>query len=253
MPNVIAGRQPVIEALRAGTTIDEIVFLAGAQGKAIEEIKAMALQRNIRTSQIHRQQFRELAIDATTQGVIAVVPSKTYLTLAQVADSAALRPTPGLLLILDGIEDPHNLGALIRTAECAGFHGVVLPKHHAAPVTTAVVKASAGATEYMPVAEATNIVQAIQDLKKRSYWIAGLDAAAERPYTTLDYCVPLGIVVGNEGKGIRRLVKEHCDDLVSIPLFGKIGSLNASVAGALVMYEAARKRGWEKQDPSART
>ncbi len=134
------------------------------------------------------------------------------------------------------------MGALVRTAECAGVHGVVLPKHHAASVTTTVVKTSAGATEHMPMAEVTNIVNTLEQLKEDHYWVVGLDAEGDRLYTQIDYATPVALVVGSEGKGIRRLVREHCDYLVKIPLFGKIPSLNASVAGALVMFEVARQR-----------
>ncbi|MBM2842097.1 MAG: rRNA ((2251)-2'-O)-methyltransferase RlmB [Bacteroidetes bacterium] len=230
MNRIIAGRQPVIEALRAGTQIEKVVFLMGVHGRAIDEIKS-------------RQEFRELASDATTQGVVALMTSQQkYALLETILDIPHKRDEKGLILILDEIEDPQNLGALVRTAECAGVHGVIIPKHHSASVTSAVAKASAGAVEHMAMAEVTNIVSMIEELKQQGYWIVGLDAMGDKLYTEIDYKIPIAIVVGNEGKGIRRLVKEHCDFLVKIPLYGKIASLNASVAGALVMYEATKQR-----------
>jgi 23S rRNA (guanosine2251-2'-O)-methyltransferase len=243
MTRIIAGRQPVIEALRAGTPIDQIVLLTGIHGKIIHDITALAEQKNVRIKEIGRQEFRELASDATTQGVVAMIPAKhQFVSLDQITEIGRERNEAGFLLILDEIEDPHNLGALIRTAECAGAHGVVIPKHRSATVTSTVVKTSAGAAEYMAICEATNIVALIEELKQRDYWIVGLDPRGDKAYSAIDYRTPTAIVVGSEGKGIRRLVREHCDFLVHIPLFGKIESLNASVAGAIVMYEVAEQR-----------
>ncbi len=244
MHNIIAGRKPVMEALRAGTRIEQIVLLTGVQGRVIEAIRELAGRKQVQVVQANKQQFRELATDATTQGVVALVASRTFADLREILEAPRARGVPGLLLVLDEIEDPHNLGALVRTAECAGFHGVIIPKHHAASVTSVAVKASAGATEHLPIAEVTNIVQSIEKLKEQGYWVVGLDASGDRLYTEVEYGTPVAIVVGNEGKGIRRLVKEHCDHVVKIPLLGKVQSLNASVAGALVMYEAVRRRGW---------
>ncbi len=242
MNDIIPGRRPVMEALTAGTRIEKIVLLAGVQGKAIEDIKALARDHDVPVVQATRQEFRNLATDATTQGVVAIISARTYVTLEDLLEIPAARQEQGVLLILDEIEDPHNLGALIRTAECSGVHGVVIPRHHAASVTAAVVKASAGATEHIPVAEVTNIVRTLEQMKEAGYWVAGLDATAEKLYTEVDYTVPTGIVVGNEGRGMRRLVREHCDQLVKIPLYGVVSSLNASVAGALAMYEVRRQR-----------
>lgn len=242
MQSVIAGRKPVIEALKSGTSVEKIVLLVGIQGDIIREIRALASERGVPVVQADRQQFRGLATDQTTQGVVAVVAARRFVGLEAILEVPGRRGEPGFLLILDEIEDPHNLGALVRTAECAGVHGVVLPKHRSATVTSTVVKASAGATEYVPMAEVTNIAAALEELKKGGYWIVGLDGRGERAYTDVDYTTPVALVIGNEGKGIRRLVRERCDHLVRIPLFGKIESLNASVAGALAMYEVARKR-----------
>ena len=232
-----------MEALRAGTNIEKIVFLLGVQGTVIEDIRHAAERNNVPVSQASRQEFRELASDATTQGVVAIVrQSKTFVSLDEIVGTAEAKKEKPLILILDSIEDPQNLGALVRTAECAGVHGVVIPKHHAASVTSAVVKASAGATEHVAMAEVTNIVSTMDELKGRGFWTAGVAVEGDTPFTGFDYTTAAAIVIGNEGKGIRRLVREHCDRLVRIPMYGSLGSLNASVAGALVMYEAARQR-----------
>jgi len=213
------------------------------QGSVIEEIRQAAQRSKVPVSQASRQEFRELASDATTQGVVAIVrDAKKFVGIDEIVQRAEARGEKPLILLLDGIEDPQNLGALVRTAECAGVHGVVIPKHHAASVTSAVVKASAGATEHMAMSEVTNIVNTLDELKERGFWTAGVALEGDIPYTAFDYTTPAAIVVGSEGKGIRRLVREHCDRLVRIPMYGAIESLNASVAGGLVMYEAARQR-----------
>jgi 23S rRNA (guanosine2251-2'-O)-methyltransferase len=242
MQSIIAGRKPVMEALRSGTRVEKVVFLVGVQGAFIQELRALAEQRGVPVAEANKQQFRELAPDQTTQGVVAIVPTRQLLGLEELIAIPARRRQTGFLLVLDGIEDPHNLGALIRTAECAGVHGVILPKHHSATVTATVIKTSAGATEHVAIAEVTNVTSALKELKKEGYWVVGLDRAGDKLYTDLDYLFPVALVVGNEGRGIRRLVREHCDHLVRIPLHGKIESLNASVAGALAMFEVVRSR-----------
>ncbi len=239
---IIAGRNPVIEALKAGTIIEKVVILAGVKGSAIERIRTLAKRNRVPCVEAGKQRFRELVSDATTQGVVAIVGTKAYVELEDILRIAEEKKEPPFLLILDEIEDPQNLGALLRTAECIGVHGAVIPKHHAASVNQTVARTSAGASEHMPVAKVTNIASTIEELKGKGVWVVGTDAKAEKTYTEIDYTSPLAIVIGNEGKGIRHLVKEKCDFLVRIPLFGKIESLNASVAGALVMYEAGRKR-----------
>jgi 23S rRNA (guanosine2251-2'-O)-methyltransferase len=243
MGRIIAGRQPVMEALRAGTSIERVVFLAGVHGMVIDDLKTLAQGKGVEIAELGRQEFRELASDTTTQGVVALVAAQKKLSsLKDIVAIPSQRNEKGFLLIVDNIEDPHNLGALIRSAECAGAHGVIIPKHHTAPLSETVSKASAGAVEHMAIAEVTNIVNAIEELKEAGYWIVGLEAEGVKLFSTVDYSSPTAIIVGSEGKGMRRLVREHCDFLVNIPLHGKISSLNASVAGALVMYEVARQR-----------
>jgi 23S rRNA (guanosine2251-2'-O)-methyltransferase len=240
--NIIAGRNPVIEALRAGTMIEKVVILAGVRGDIIEKIRGMARRNRVPVVEVGKQKFRELVSDTTTQGVVAIVGTKSYVEIDDILAQASERSEPPFVLILDEIEDPQNLGALIRTAECVGIHGVIIPKHHAASVNQTVAKTSAGASEHVPVAKVTNIAQTLEELKQKGLWIVGSSSDAEQLYTEVDYAMPIALVVGNEGKGIRQLVKEKCDFLVRIPLYGKVGSLNASVAGALVMYEVVRKR-----------
>jgi 23S rRNA (guanosine2251-2'-O)-methyltransferase len=240
--NLIAGRQPVMEALRSGKPIEKVVVLFGVKGSAIERIKTAAKQAQVPVVEVGKHRFRELVNDTTTQGVVAVVGTKRYVEVTDILDLAKERNEMPFLLILDEIEDPHNLGALIRTAECAGAHGVIIPKHHAASVNQTVVKTSAGASEHMLVAKVTNVVQCMEELKSKGVWIAGTEASGGKSMYDTDFALPVALVIGNEGAGVRRLVKEKCDFLVKIPLYGKIGSLNASVSGALVMYEVVRKR-----------
>jgi 23S rRNA (guanosine2251-2'-O)-methyltransferase len=247
MNEFIAGRNPVIEALRSGATIEKIVVLYGVRGSAIERIKDLARQSSVPVVEVNKQKFRELVNDTTTQGVVALVGTKEYVSLDTLLKTAKEKNQPPFLLVLDEIQDPQNLGAIIRTAECVGAHGVIIPKHHSATVNQTVAKASAGASEQVPIAKVTNIATTLQELKEQGIWIVGADATGDRLYYELDYKTPLAIVVGNEGEGIRRLVKEKCDFLVRIPLFGKIGSLNASVAAALVMYEVVRARNGIRQ------
>lgn len=242
MTHVLTGRKPVMEALRAGRPLDRILVLRGTHGSTIDEIRRLAEQRGITILDSEKQHFREFTPEAVTQGVIAFAPQKKAAELEDILEGIRQRGETGFVLILDQIEDPQNLGALIRTAECAGTHGVILPKHHAAPINETVIKASAGATEHLPVAEVTNIVSAIEDLKQAGFWVVGLAGDGDKVYSQVDYTVPIAFVVGNEGRGIRRLVKEHCDHLIRIPLFGKVESLNASVAGALGMFEVVRQR-----------
>lgn len=242
METFIAGRKPVLEALRAGTAIERVLLLVGVQGQGIADIQKSAQQASIPVLHVPRDEFRRLAPDHVTQGVLAVVAARTFADLDEILELPRRRHEQGFLLVLDELEDPQNLGALVRTAECVGAHGVIIPKHHAATVTSAVVKASAGATEHIFIAEVTNIAQTLKRLKDEGYWVVGLDGAGDRPYTAVDLELPVALVVGNEGRGIRRLVKERCDFLVKIPLRGKIASLNASAAGAVVMYEVLRQR-----------
>lgn len=239
---IIVGRNPVIEALRADTPIEKIFLLYGVKGSSVGKIRHLAKQHNVLCVEVGKQKFRELVRDAAAQGVAAIVGTKTYVDTVDILAIASQRGEAPFVLVFDEIEDPQNLGALLRTAECTGVHGVVIPKHHAAHISVGVEKASAGASEYVPVAKVTNIASCLDELKDRGVWVVGAATDGNKVFTEIDYSMPVALVIGSEGKGIRKLIKEKCDFLVKIPLFGKIQSLNASVAGGLLMYEVARRR-----------
>ena len=238
----IAGRQPLLEALKSRQPIDQILILHGTAGAQIQQIKQLAREQRIAVKEADKERFREVSGDTVTQGVLALVNDYRYVEIEDILALAQRKNEPPFLLVLDEIEDPHNLGALVRTAECAGVHGVIIPKHHAASVNQTVIKTSAGATSHMPIARVTNIAQTLDELKKENIWIVGTDMQAEKKYFEHDYRGAVAVVIGSESSGMRRLVKEKCDFLVSIPMHGKIESLNASVAGGLVLFEAANLR-----------
>ena len=240
--NIIAGRKPVIEALNAGTPVEKIYILRGTHGEPIDTIKRLARQKNILCSETDKHVIEKFSRDTNSQGVVAIVGTKEYIDVDEILSVATAKNEKAFILLFDEIEDPHNLGALIRTAVCLGAHGGIIPKHNAAPVNETVAKTSAGASAHFPIAKVTNIAATIEELKEKGIWIVGTDADAQRSFTDLDYSMPVALVIGNEGKGIRRLVKEKCDFLVKIPMTGSFDSLNASVAGALIMYEVFRKR-----------
>ena len=240
--NIIAGRKPVIEALNAGTPVEKIYILRGTHGEPIDTIKRLARQKNILCSEADKHVIEKFSRDTNSQGVVAIVGTKEYIDVDEILSIATTKNEKAFILLFDEIEDPHNLGALIRTAVCLGAHGGIIPKHYAAPVNETVAKTSAGASAHFPIAKVTNIAATIEELKEKGIWIVGTDADAQRSFTDVDYSMPVALVIGNEGKGIRRLVKEKCDFLVKIPMTGSFDSLNASVAGALIMYEVFRKR-----------
>jgi len=242
MDNLIIGRQPVLEALKSHQPIERILILHGTSGSHIDQIKQLARKFAVPAKETDKKNFAELAGSIQTQGVIAIIDSYKYVEIEYILATAKKKNEPPFILVLDEIEDPHNLGALIRSAECAGVHGVIIPLHNAASVNSTVVKTSAGATAHLPIARVINIGQTLDELKKAGVWIVGTEMESDKLYYEHDYGGALAIVIGNEGKGIRRLVKEKCDFLVKIPMHGKIESLNASVAGALVMFEAAKGR-----------
>jgi 23S rRNA (guanosine2251-2'-O)-methyltransferase len=242
MDNLIVGRQPVLEALKSRQPIERILILHGTSGSHIDQAKQMARKLAIPVKETDKERFAELAGDTLTQGIIAIIDSYQYAEIEEILAIAQQKNESPFILILDEIEDPHNLGALIRSAECAGIHGIVIPLHNAASVNSTVTKTSAGATAHLPIARVTNIAQTMDELKKVGVWIVGTEMESDILYDEHDYRGSLALVIGNEGKGMRRLVKEKCDFLVRIPMHGKIESLNASVAGALVMFEAAKTR-----------
>jgi 23S rRNA (guanosine2251-2'-O)-methyltransferase len=243
-PSIISGRNPVIEALKAGRPIEKIFILRGSHGKPIGIIRDLARKNSVVVTEVDKKKFTELTGSEAAQGVAALAGVKKYEDFDSILDRIASKQSDEspFLLILDEITDPHNVGALIRTAECAGVDAVILPKHHSAPLTETVLKTSAGAVEHIPVIRVTNITHTLERLKAKGYWIVGTDGRADKRYDEIDYTSPIAVIIGAEGKGMRRLVKEKCDFLVHIPVKGKIESLNASVAGGIVMYEATRQR-----------
>ncbi|MCL4426291.1 MAG: 23S rRNA (guanosine(2251)-2'-O)-methyltransferase RlmB [Firmicutes bacterium] len=243
----IEGKNVVLEALRAGRPINRILLAEGM--RQLQEIRGLARQLGIPVELVKRERLDRESVTGRHQGVIAQAAAKGYAELEDLLSLAAQRGQAPLLLVLDGIEDPHNLGALLRTVETAGAHGVVIPKHHAVGLTAAVARASAGAMEYVSVARVTNLVRAIGELQEAGLWVYGADANGEKIYWETDLRRPLALVVGGEDRGISRLVKEKCDLLVRIPMQGSISSLNASVAGALLLYEARRQR-WPTPGPT---
>ncbi|MBQ1395994.1 MAG: 23S rRNA (guanosine(2251)-2'-O)-methyltransferase RlmB [Eubacterium sp.] len=238
--DLIIGRNPVTEALKSGRTIEKLILQDGATGSA-SMIYALAKERGIPVERAEKQDLDKLAGNRAHQGAAAIVSPYDYAepeALIRQAEEACEDP---ILLVLDEIEDPHNLGAIMRTAECAGAGGILIPKRHGCGLTETVAKTSAGAIEYMPVARVTNIARTLEELKEKGYWICACDMDGT-PYTKADLTGKIALVIGNEGKGISRLVKEKCDFTISIPMKGHINSLNASNAAAIVLYEAVRQR-----------
>ena len=238
----IEGRNSVLELLESGKDINKIFVTRGEKHGSINKILAIAKERKIIVVEKDKRQMDEMAQEENYQGVIAIVPPFEYVEISDILDTAKERGEDPFVIILDGIEDPHNLGSIIRTAETAGVHGIIIPKRRAASVNSTVNKASAGAVEHMKIARVTNISDAIEELKQAGLWICGTDVSAEKYYYNQDLTGPLGIVIGNEGKGISDKVKKNCDFLVKIPMKGKVTSLNASVSTGIVVYEAVKQR-----------
>jgi len=238
----LEGRNPVREALRSGRTIEKILVVKGNREGAIKDILSTARDMGIVIQEVDRRYLNSISETQAHQGIIAFVTPYSYVSAEDILAKAEKASEPPFVLVLDEIMDPHNLGAIIRTAECCGAHGVIIPKRRAAGLSPAAVKASAGAVEHVPVARVNNIASVLELLKKHGLWVVGADADG-KPYTQHDMKGPIALVIGSEGKGLRRLVKERCDFLAGIPMKGKINSLNASVAAAVLMYEIVRQRG----------
>ncbi|WP_101697333.1 23S rRNA (guanosine(2251)-2'-O)-methyltransferase RlmB [Clostridium minihomine] len=239
--DIIAGRNAVAEALRAGRTIDSLFLARGNRTGSIGAIIAKAKELGIAVKEADPKKLDYLCGHANHQGVVAVAAVKEYATVEDMFRLAEERGEPPFFIVADELEDPHNLGAILRTAECAGAHGVIIPRRRAAGLTFAVGKASAGAVEYVPVARVTNLVKTLEDLKKRGLWIYAADMDGQN-WCGVDYRDPAAIVIGSEGFGVSRLVKEKSDFIISLPMLGKINSLNASVACGVICYEVARQR-----------
>ncbi len=240
--DIIYGRNPVIEALSAGRAIDRIYIQDGLNHPVIKKIKNLAKEKGVRYDFADARRLDKMCGGANHQGVAALAAVHAYAEIEDILRRAEERGEPPFVVICDGITDPHNLGSIIRTANAAGAHGVIIPKNRSAQLTATVAKVSAGALEYTLVAKATNLTSAIEKLKKRGLWIAGTDLSAERSCFESDLSGPLGIVVGSEGSGMSRIVRESCDFLVKIPMLGEAESLNASVAAGVLLYETVRQR-----------
>ena len=238
----VEGRNAVLELLESGRDINKILVANGEKHGSIYKILVIAKERKIIVNEIEKNKLNQIAQTPNNQGVIAIVPPYDYCEVEDILDEAKRRNEMPFILILDGIEDPHNLGSIIRTAETAGVHGIIIPKRRAASVNSTVSKVSAGAVEYMKIARVNNINETIRYLKEQDVWICGTDMDTNTIYTNQDYKMPIAIVIGSEGFGMSRLVKENCDFLVKIPMKGKITSLNASVSAGIIMYEVVRKR-----------
>ena len=238
----IEGRNSVLELLESGKDINKIFVTRGEKHGSINKIIAIAKERKIIIVEKDKKQMEEMAQEENYQGVIAIVPPFEYVEIEDILQTAKERNEEPFVLILDGIEDPHNLGSIIRTAETAGVHGIIIPKRRAAAVNSTVNKTSAGAVEHMKIARVNNISDALEELKKQGLWICGTDIETNKYYYNQDLTGPLGIVIGNEGKGISDKVKKNCDFLVKIPMKGKVTSLNASVSTGIVVYESVKQR-----------
>ena len=242
MNDQVEGRNSVLELLESDKDINKIFITKGERHGSINKIIAIAKEKKVVLIEKDKNQMDEIAQTNNYQGVIATVPPFEYCEIDDILNTAKERKEDAFVLILDGIEDPHNLGSIIRTAETAGVHGVIISKRRAVQVNATVNKASAGAVEHMNIARVTNITECIQKLKEAGLWICGTDVNTETYYYNQDLRGPLGIVIGNEGKGISDRVKKNCDFLVKIPMKGKVSSLNASVSTGIVIYESVKQR-----------
>lgn len=240
---LIEGRNAVMEALRAGTAIDKIFAAQGGAGHTLGHIIFQAKKAGVVVVECDRRKLDAMSRTHSHQGIIAVAAAQRYAAVEDILQAASDRGEAPLVVVCDEISDPHNLGAIIRTAECAGAHGVVIPKRRSAGLTAVVSKTSAGAVSYLPVARVPNIPALLKDLQKKGLWIFGAAAGGDKPLYEADLRSPAAIVIGSEGDGMSRLVREGCDFLVSIPMKGHIDSLNASAAAAVLLYEALRQRG----------
>ena len=239
--NLVAGRNAVKELLSSGRDVDKLLVAKGDREGSIGMLVSIALDRGIPVVEADRRKLDALTGNARHQGVVAYAAGHAYVTVEQILQIARDKGEKPLIALCDGVEDPHNLGAIIRSAECAGFHGLIIPKRRAVGLTTAAVKASAGATEHLPVARVSNLTATLQELKKQGLWVYGADMEGQT-YEQVDMTGPAVFVLGSEGFGISRLVREACDFMVSIPLYGQVNSLNVSAAAAVLFCEAARQR-----------
>lgn len=239
--DMVAGRNAVMEALKGSRSVNKLMIANGSTEGSIKEIIAVAKEKGVNIQYWDRSKLDSIARGIRHQGVLAQVAPVQYAELEDILQVAQDRNEPPFIVLLDELEDPHNLGAILRTADAAGVHGVLIPKHRSCPLSATVAKTSAGAVEHVPVARVGNLVQTIKKLKQEGLWVAAADMDGKDYYDT-DLTGPLLLIIGSEGQGVGRLVKEQCDFVVRIPMVGKINSLNASVAGSILMYEAMKQR-----------
>lgn len=239
---IVSGKNPVLEALRSGRDMNKVWVAEGVKKAGIAELLQLAKEAGIIVQFVPKNKVDQLTDGANHQGVAASVAAYRYAEIDELFERAASRNEDPFFLILDELEDPHNLGSILRTADATGVHGVIIPKRRAVGLTAVVAKTSTGAIEHVPVARVGNLAQTVEDLKKRGVWIAGTDAKGSADYRRMDAKLPLAIIIGSEGKGMSRLLKEKCDFLYNMPMVGHVTSLNASVAAAILMYEVLRNR-----------
>ncbi|WP_438313594.1 23S rRNA (guanosine(2251)-2'-O)-methyltransferase RlmB [Sporosarcina sp. FA9] len=238
---LIGGKNPIAEALRSGRELNKIWIAEGLNKKGIGEILSLANEAKIIVQAVPKRKLDGM-LDMNHQGIIASVAAYKYAEIEDLFDVATKRGEDPFFLILDELEDPHNLGSILRTADASGVHGIIIPRRRAVGLTGVVAKASTGAIEHIPVVRVNNISQTVEELKKRGVWIAGTDATHSTDYRLMDATLPIAIIIGSEGKGMSRILKEKCDFLYHLPMIGQVTSLNASVAASLLMYEVLRKR-----------
>ena len=238
----LEGRNAITEALKSGRTIDKVFVAAGDTDRGLQRLAATAKEAGAVVVPVDRRKLDAMSTTRSHQGIIALAAAHDYFTIDDLLEEAASRGETPLLIICDELSDPHNLGAIMRSAECAGAHGVIIPKRRSVGLTATVAKASAGAMEYMKVARVTNINNAIAELKEKGIWIFGAAGEGSVPMYKADLTAPAAIVIGNEGDGLSQLVRKNCDMLVHIPMKGRISSLNASAAASILLYEAVRQR-----------
>jgi 23S rRNA (guanosine2251-2'-O)-methyltransferase len=238
----LEGRNSVLEAIKSNRTINKMLVSKGDKEGSIKQIIALAREKGIIVQETDRTSIDKISTTHAHQGVIAFVSVKDYVEVEDILESAKAKGEAPFIILLDGITDPHNLGSILRTANAVGAHGVVIPKRRAIGLTAAVSKASAGAIEYVPVARVTNLSQTIEYLKEQSLWVVGTDQTGEKSFYDIDMKGPIALVIGSEGEGMGKLVSEKCDFVVNLPMKGQISSLNAAVAGAIVMYEILKQR-----------
>lgn len=242
MEELIIGKNPVIEALRSGRSINKIWITDKGQHSWVKMIQSLAKEHGVVVQSVDRRKLDQVAGTPQHQGIAATIAAYDYIELDDLLAQLKIADKPPFILLLDEIEDPHNLGSIIRSADCSGVDGVIIPKRRAVGLTSTVAKTSAGAIEYVPVSRVSNLAQTIDRLKEEGFWITGTDASGDLTMSEPDYRGPTAIVIGSEGKGMGRLIREKCDYIVRIPMVGHVNSLNASVAAALVMFEVLKQR-----------